>query len=97
MRVARSCLVCGKRTNGATRCPTHTITRTHQDPEYRANRQLALTRDNHRCTICGRGPADGARLEIDHVIPLNPGGTHDLANLVTLCLPHHREKTRLDR
>jgi 5-methylcytosine-specific restriction endonuclease McrA len=31
--------------------------------------------------------------ELDHVVPLADGGTHELANLQTLCRPCHRAKT----
>jgi 5-methylcytosine-specific restriction endonuclease McrA len=31
--------------------------------------------------------------ELDHKIPLIDGGTHDLSNLQTLCVPCHREKS----
>jgi 5-methylcytosine-specific restriction endonuclease McrA len=31
--------------------------------------------------------------ELDHVVPLIDGGTHDLENLQTLCTPCHKRKT----
>ena len=31
--------------------------------------------------------------ELDHVVPLIDGGTHDLSNLQTLCVPCHRKKS----
>ncbi len=33
--------------------------------------------------------------EADHVVPLAEGGTNDLENYRTLCIPCHREQTRL--
>lgn len=35
----------------------------------------------------------GSLWELDHVIPLIDGGTHELANLQTLCTPCHKRKT----
>jgi len=35
--------------------------------------------------VCGRGPQDGIRLEVDHITPVAAGGTDDLDNLRTLC------------
>lgn len=31
--------------------------------------------------------------ELDHVVPLIDGGSHELSNLQTLCVPCHREKS----
>ena len=42
-------------------------------------------RDGHRCQSCGKGPADGVRVEVDHKIPVDCGGAHDDGNLWTLC------------
>ena len=42
-------------------------------------------RDGHRCQSCGKGPEDGVKLEIDHKIPVDMGGTNEDSNLWTLC------------
>ncbi len=34
--------------------------------------------------------------ELDHIVPLIDGGSHDPSNLQTLCAPCHREKTALE-
>ena len=45
-------------------------------------RRLALARDGWRCTACGRA----ARLEVDHVTPIDKGGDPwALDNLQALC------------
>jgi 5-methylcytosine-specific restriction endonuclease McrA len=31
--------------------------------------------------------------ELDHIVPLIEGGSHDLVNLQTLCFPCHRSKS----
>lgn len=63
---------------------------TYNNPEYQANRQLALRRAGGKCERCGRR---GRRLQADHITPVSQGGTHDLANLQALCLTCHRRKT----
>lgn len=35
--------------------------------------------------------------ELDHVVPLAQGGTHERSNLQGLCADHHREKTIAER
>jgi hypothetical protein len=44
-----------------------------------------LARDNWTCCSCGRTPADGVSLEVDHIRPRSKGGTDDINNLQTLC------------
>lgn len=51
-------------------------------------RKQVLERDGHACVLCGSTD----RLEVDHVIPQAEGGTHDLANLRTLCTGCHRQR-----
>lgn len=52
--------------------------------EWKAIRDRVLERDNHQCKYCGaRGGS--VELEVDHVIPISKGGTHEFSNLVTAC------------
>lgn len=51
-----------------------------------------LTRDGFRCKVCGRDAQDGVKLEIDHIIPVDWGGTNDISNLQTLCEECNRGK-----
>ncbi len=44
-----------------------------------------LKRDNFHCVLCGRGPEDGVKLEVDHIIPVSKGGATSEENLRTLC------------
>ena len=48
-------------------------------------RYKIFTRDNHRCTICGRSATDGITLHVDHIIPVSKGGKTVESNLRTLC------------
>lgn len=57
-------------------------------------RERILDRDDYKCRTCNK-PA--WRLEVDHVVPLEFGGTNDDANLQTLCSGCHIEKTRAER
>jgi hypothetical protein len=43
--------------------------------------------------MCGRTPReDGVRLVIDHIVPLEWGGTNDESNLQPLCTEHNHAK-----
>ena len=55
-------------------------------------RQNVLMRDNYTCQICGATVEDGAKLEIDHIIPYSKGGTDKENNLQVLCRQCNREK-----
>lgn len=59
-------------------------------------RQNVLMRDNYTCQICGATVKDGAKLEIDHIIPYSKGGTNKEDNLQVLCQQCNREKHNRD-
>ncbi len=44
-----------------------------------------LNRDGNRCLWCGRGPVEGVKLHIDHIVSEHFGGSSDFDNLGTLC------------
>lgn len=48
-------------------------------------RFTVLARDGFRCLYCGRSADQGARLEVDHVLPVSEGGKTVLGNLRTAC------------
>jgi 5-methylcytosine-specific restriction endonuclease McrA len=48
-------------------------------------RYRILQRDNSTCQRCGRTPADGVRLTVDHKIPVEWGGGNEDSNLWALC------------
>lgn len=48
-------------------------------------RYQILLRDNFRCQICGASAKDGAKLHVDHIIPVSKGGKTIESNLQTLC------------
>lgn len=49
-------------------------------------------RDEFRCQICGATASDGARLEVDHKVPVAKGGLDEISNLWTLCFGCNRGK-----
>lgn len=44
-----------------------------------------LKRDNFTCQKCGATAKDGAKLHVDHIIPIYKGGKTTMSNLQTLC------------
>ena len=48
-------------------------------------RFAVLERDHFRCHWCGRDVADGAKITIDHVVPVMDGGSDSPDNLVAAC------------
>jgi 5-methylcytosine-specific restriction protein A len=56
----------------------------------------ALRRDFGMCQLCAKADRDTPATEVDHIIPRSKGGTHDLANLQSLCHECHAEKSAAD-
>jgi hypothetical protein len=52
-------------------------------------RFLVFKRDHYQCRICGRS---GVELEVDHIVPVDHGGSDALDNLQTLCFDCNRGK-----
>lgn len=65
-------------------------------PEWRALRERILIRDAFTCRDCRRVVA-GAAAHVDHVVPLQDGGTDDPSNLVCRCERCHGRKTRAEQ
>lgn len=61
--------------------------------DWRARRVGILVRDAFTCSSCRRA-VWGPKAHVDHVVPLEDGGTDDAANLQTLCESCHGRKTR---
>lgn len=51
-------------------------------------RRAVYARDGHQCKHCGRRD----RLSVDHIVARVKGGSDDIANLQTLCMPCNRRK-----
>jgi 5-methylcytosine-specific restriction endonuclease McrA len=76
------CHVCYERP--ATRSPSKARA-SSRDPIPAQLRFQVLQRDAFRCRYCGRSQQDGARLHVDHVIPVAAGGDTVEGNLMTAC------------
>jgi len=96
----RSCRHCGismpkSMRSGAVYCSAECNSHAHQQTrkasskigarQKRIDRAYIIARDGGRCHLCGRKPR-GAKLTIDHVVPLARGGTHTSENLRVACL-----------
>lgn len=60
-------------------------------PGWDSTRQRILDRDP-RCRLAGPR-CTGHSTEVDHIVPVHRGGTHDDANLQGACHTCHAEKT----
>jgi 5-methylcytosine-specific restriction protein A len=75
----------------------HTKERAHYvSAEWRARRERILIRDAYRCQACQR-VVYGRKAHVDHIVPLEDGGTDAAGNLQTLCEACHGRKTRAEQ
>ncbi len=58
--------------------------KTPRNVNWRLRAQV-LMRDEAKCCLCGASPRDGAKLQVDHVLPWSKGGETVLENLQILC------------
>jgi 5-methylcytosine-specific restriction endonuclease McrA len=56
-----------------------------RNPLSMSQRFRILARDGFRCFYCGRTPDKAVELRVDHIMPVNAGGSNDDDNLVTSC------------
>jgi len=57
------------------------------DAKWRRVRAAYLKRHSE-CVVCGEQAT-----EVDHIVPLADGGTHQWTNLQAMCKTHHSQKT----
>ncbi len=79
-------------------CPVCTIPLMEREGRIRPPkgvREEVFRRDGYTCQMCGASKDDGAKLELDHIIPVAQGGTNDLNNLQTLCRECNQNKSDL--
>lgn len=65
----------------------------YRTADWRARRIRILVRDAYRCQVCQR-VVYGRAAHVDHIRPLEDGGTDADENLQVLCEAHHGAKTR---
>lgn len=68
----------------------------YRSADWRAKRLRILTRDAFTCAVCRR-VVSGRQAHVDHVVPLEEGGSDDDANLQVLCEADHGAKTRAEQ
>lgn len=68
----------------------------YRTADWKAKRLRILTRDHCRCRVCQR-VVSGRDAHVDHVVPLEEGGTDSDDNLQVLCQAHHGAKTRSEQ
>jgi 5-methylcytosine-specific restriction protein A len=59
--------------------------------------RLAFLRKHPICAFCLERGHTTTAAEVDHIVPLAAGGTHDGANLRALCKPCHSSRTARDQ
>ena len=61
-------------------------------------RDKVRARDNETCQQCGTSgtPPFFLDLEIDHTVPYCDGGAMSMENLLLLCIPCHRSKSKIE-
>jgi len=64
----------------------------YRSADWHATRRAVIVRDAARCRVCLR-VVSGRELHVDHILPLEDGGTDSLTNLQVLCREHHSQKT----
>jgi len=82
--VEKKCAYCGETFEGHVTkkyCSEKCQTLNQINPNY----YTVFYRDKFRCRYCGKTPADGIKLTIDHVYPKSKNGSNKLFNLVTAC------------
>ncbi len=76
----RICQECGRAIDSGSRCADHRSKRRTFGRPWRRLRETILERDKFTCRYCGR-PAN----TVDHIYPVERGGTHDPSNLAAAC------------
>ena len=66
--------------------------RPNNPPGWKETRALVLRQAGHLCQALP--PCTYPATQVDHIVNLASGGTHDLNNLQALCDWHHKRKTQ---
>jgi 5-methylcytosine-specific restriction endonuclease McrA len=94
------CLKCGKLGRDGSYCRVHApVKRPSPSARNRPTptaRKRAKQAAGNRCEDCGREPTPSNPLEVDAVVPVADGGTHDPSNCRVRCRRCHQRKTTRD-
>lgn len=90
-KIARLCFQCGTAVTGRKLnwCSPECVAERLKSDQGRI-RYAVQFRDKGLCASCG---VQGRPWQADHIVPLVEGGTHDMENLRTLCVPCHKVET----
>jgi 5-methylcytosine-specific restriction enzyme A len=74
-------------------------TTTYQVPkDWPHRRNTIFKRAGRQCEVVTNGVrCDAVATQVDHIIPLAEGGTHDLTNLAAICAGCHKVKSKTER
>lgn len=72
--------------------PRHREQEHYKTADWRAKRERILVRDAFVCQTCKR-VVSGHEANVDHIVPLEDGGSDRDDNLQTLCRSCHGKKT----
>lgn len=86
---AKRCIGCGQIVTGRCPCRRSAASRGY-DATWQRIRLAHLARWP-RCSACG-----GAASDVDHVLALRHGGTHEARNLRSLCHSCHSKRTNVE-
>ncbi|MGD9780374.1 HNH endonuclease [Methanomethylovorans sp.] len=59
-------------------------------PDWLIRRDIVLKRDNHTCRYCGDQNLTHS-LHVHHINPISKGGTHNIGNLICVCIKCHSQ------
>jgi 5-methylcytosine-specific restriction protein A len=76
---------------------TNNSDRRGYDSKWRKTRKRILERDGYLCQVCLESGIIREAKQVDHIKNKKSGGTDDDSNLQAICIPCHKEKTRLER
>jgi 5-methylcytosine-specific restriction protein A len=63
--------------------------------DWPKRRRSVMARGSGQCeTVTNGVRCPAVASQVDHVVPVAEGGSHDLTNLRAICIPHHATKTK---
>jgi 5-methylcytosine-specific restriction protein A len=88
--------------NGGYYCQSHQpkpfANKVHVYPiNWQKIRIAVFQRDNYLCQVCKRMGILREGTEIDHIVSISQGGSHNLSNLQAICEYCHAEKSKQER
>lgn len=93
----RACARCGKPAPKNQPCACRPAYEGSQHPGSTTRWRTTRATQLHDHPMCQHPDCHRLAVEVDHIVPLAEGGDrYNFANLMSLCLPHHQQKTVQD-